>query len=103
MTTWAELSDTEVGRTVRFTFPWADEPIEAVVRSTDSGIAGYTNDPGWVAPEPTAEQLEDSEWSPSSPPQVPAYRHILDYGGELGEQETQLAGSTPVELVTPGD
>jgi len=98
-TTWGALTDDEVGRTVRLVFPWASEPTEAVLRDTSDQLAGYADDPGWQAPEPTDEQLADPAWTPATAPRVRARRHVLDYGGSAGEQETQLADSTPVELL----
>jgi hypothetical protein len=72
--TWGALTDADAGRRVTLRFWWDDHDTTATFVRTQ-GLGGYGLDG-------TTEQ----------------YRHVLDYGGEIGEQETQLDVATPVTV-----
>ncbi len=78
MTTWGDLADDEHGgRAIRFRFPWEDTDTTAVF--VRRGYYSHHDDDGaehWV--------------------------HVVDYGGEVGEQSTSFAVTTPVELDPTG-
>lgn len=76
-TTWGELTDDDAGKLITVRFWWDDHDTTATFVLTE-GLGGYGLDGA-------TEQ----------------YRHVLDYGGDIGEQETQLDAATPVTVSAP--
>jgi hypothetical protein len=72
-TTWGALTDDNAGQRVTIHFEWDDAPTTATfVRTFGSYGPGLDN----------TEQV----------------RHVLDFGGDLGEQEVQLSTGFPVTV-----
>jgi len=76
--TWGRLREAPAPARVRFRFPWEETDTEATyVRP------GYLS--GW-------REVEGEE-------SVEVWVHVVDYGGEVGEQETAFPVTAPVELL----
>lgn len=74
-TTWGALTDDDAGLPVTFAWPWDPaDTVTATYLSRDP--ADYGTD-------------EDG---------TPIVRHLIDYGGDIGPQATQLRADLPVEL-----
>ncbi len=75
--TWGKLRDTSAPARVRFRFPWEDADTEAT----------YAR-PGYAS---GTREVEDGD-------PVELWVHFIDYGGEIGVQETMFPVTAPVEL-----
>lgn len=72
VTTWGALDAEQAGRALEWSWPWGEDAAGTLVRRV--GLAGFDEDGGELIV------------------------HVVDYGGDVGEQPTQRRADAEVTL-----